>query len=381
MLQKIFSSKIFFLLFVFVPLFPSQLKFRNSNHPIEDSQYSKIVLLTGAAGFIGSNFLKYAYDKYPAYKFLVLDALTYAGNLNNIPNCIKDSSRFEFWYGSVTNQDLVNLLMSRATFVIHFAAESHVTRSIFDNKTFIDTDVMGTQVMMDSLVKHKNVERFIHISTSEVYGTADTEPMSENHPLNPRSPYAAAKAGADRLVYAYCCTYNVPALIVRPFNNFGPNQHLEKVIPRFITSLINNKPITVHGDGNSKRDWVFVQDVCSALDKILHIEDFNAIKHEVINLGSGIAISVIEIAKMLLEYFDLPTSYFKFVGDRPGQVATHISSVEKAQKLLGWSVTQSLKDALPEVIEWYKNNKSWWQNLQLMQTVPIQTDAHKIEMQ
>lgn len=350
-------------------------KAQNESH----ENYDKVVFLTGAAGFIGSNFLKYMFDKYPTYKFLVLDLLTYAGNINNIPLNIRKSPRFEFWYGSVTNQGLVNMLMARSNFVVHFAAESHVTRSIFDNKTFIETDVMGTQVMMETLVRNNNVERFIHISTSEVYGTAEAEPMSEDHPLNPRSPYAAAKAGADRLVYAYCCTYDVPAVIVRPFNNFGPNQHLEKLIPRFITSLIKNEQLTIHGDGSAKRDWVYVLDVCKALDTILHMQDFNSIKHQVFNIGSGQAISVLEIAQMLLDYFQLPSTYLKFIGDRPGQVNCHISSTEKAATLLGWKAEHSLKDALPELVDWYKKNASWWENLELLQYVPVNTGS-KIEM-
>jgi dTDP-glucose 4,6-dehydratase len=340
----------------------------------------KTVLLTGAAGFIGSNFLKYMFDKYPSYNFIVLDALTYAGNMNNIPKYIKDSPRFAFWYGSVTNYSLVEQLTAQAHFIVHFAAESHVTRSLFDNKSFIDTDVMGTQIMMDALVKHKNVERFIHISTSEVYGTAQTEPMAECHPLNPRSPYAAAKVGADRLVYSYCCAYDVPAVIIRPFNNFGPNQHPEKVIPRFITSLLKDEPLTIHGDGTAKRDWVYVLDVCRGLDLVLHHENFDAIKHQVINFGSGTAISVIEIAKMLLEYFELPDSYLKFIGDRPGQVQTHIAATQKAENLLGWKVEKSLKDTLGEVIEWYRSNETWWENSEFIKLVPINTGNNKLEM-
>lgn len=350
------------------------------SYPHAQTKKSKTVLLTGAAGFIGSNFLNYMFSKYPTYKFLVLDALTYAGNLENIPQNIKESPRFEFWYGSVTNQSLVDQLMVRANLVVHFAAESHVTRSLFDNKTFIDTDVMGTQVLMDALVKHKSIERFIHISTSEVYGTAETEPMTEDHPLNPRSPYAAAKVGADRLVYAYCCAYDIPALIIRPFNNFGPNQHIEKVIPRFITNLLKKQPITVHGNGSAKRDWVYVKDVCKALDIALHLEDFESIKHQVINVGSGKAISVLDIAYMLLDHFNLPESYLTYVGDRPGQVDCHIAYTEKAEKLLGWKVENSLADALPEVIEWYKNNQAWWNNYELMRHIPIVTKNNIIEM-
>jgi len=215
----------------------------------------KKILVTGGAGFIGSNFVEYLFERYPETHIIVLDALTYAGNPQNFPAKIKNSKRFEFWYGNVLNDDLVNELMGRVDIVVHFAAESHVARSIYDNKIFYMTDVMGTQVVANSVLKnYRNVERFIHISTSEVYGTARANPMDEEHPLKPMSPYASAKAGADRLVYSYWATYDIPAIIVRPFNQYGPKQHLEKVISRFITSALKNEPMTVHGDGSARRD-------------------------------------------------------------------------------------------------------------------------------
>ena len=344
------------------------------------NNYTKVVFLTGAAGFIGSNFLRYMFDKYPNYYFLILDALTYAGNLDNIPDYIKQSPRFEFWYGSVTNQDLVDQLMKQVNFVVHFAAESHVTRSIFDNKQFIETDMMGTQVMMNSLIKHKNVERFIHISTSEVYGTAESDFMDENHSLNPRSPYAAAKTGADRLVFAYCCTYNIPAVIIRPFNNYGPHQHIEKLIPRFITNAIKKEPLTIHGDGSAQRDWIHVLDTSDGIDRALHLDNFTKIKHEVINLGSSIAISVLEIANMIINYFNLPQNYLVFIGDRPGQVSRHIANANKAERLLGWKARYSLETSIAEIIEWYKQNQSWWKKMELIKQVPIQTFNHTIEL-
>ena len=199
----------------------------------------KSILVTGGAGFIGSNFVHYIYNKYPDYRILVLDALTYAGSIRNFPESCYDSGRFEFWYGNVLNADLVNSLVERCDIVVHFAAESHVTRSIFDNKLFFETDVLGTHTIANAVLRHKNtVKLFIHISTSEVYGTAVSDKMTEDHPLNPMSPYAAAKCGADRLVYSYWMTYSIPAVIIRPFNNFGGFQHLEKVIPRFITSRL-----------------------------------------------------------------------------------------------------------------------------------------------
>lgn len=374
----IVMKKLLFLFLLVTCISNVHSKFQYKSVPL-DAQ--KVVFLTGAAGFIGSNFLEYMFDKYPQYHFLVLDALTYAGNIENIPERIRNSSRFSFFYGSVVHYHLVDMLMQQADFVVHFAAESHVTRSICDDTTFFETDVMGTRTMMTALVKHKKkVQRFIHISTSEVLGTAEYDPMDENHPLNPRSPYAAAKAGADRLVYSYCCTYDVPAVIVRPFNNYGPRQHLEKVIPRFITSAINHQPLTIHGDGLQERDWVCTHDICRALDIILHKEDFEPIKHQVIHLGSGIPTSILDIAHIIAQEFNLSDDQLVFIGDRPGQVRRHISSTKKAAALLGWHAQTSLKDGLKQTIAWYKQHQSSWQKLELMKYVPIYTNGETLEM-
>ena len=340
----------------------------------------KNILITGAAGFIGSNFLRYMFDKYPNYNFLILDCLTYAGDLDNIPDYIKLSNRFKFFYGSITNRDLVDALMKQVHFVVHFAAESHVTRSIYDDSIFFETDVIGTRVMMNSLVRHKNIERYIHISTSEVFGTAEQENMTEEHPLNPRTPYAAAKAGADRLVYAYWCTFDLPVVLVRPFNNYGPNQHTEKVIPRFITDAIKGESLTIHGTGNQKRDWVHTKDIARALDKILHKKNFLSIKNQVFNLGSGRPISILEIAKVILKHFNLPETHLRFIGDRPGQVALHVSATEKTKKLLNWEPKIKFEEGLEEVIKWYKENETWWKKREIMKLVPIFTD-NRIELQ
>ena len=197
----------------------------------------KTILVTGGAGFIGSNFVRHWYENHPDDKIIVLDNLTYAGRLQNIENEIhEDRERFEFCLGSVCSIELINSLVEKSDIVVHFAAESHVTRSLFDSRVFFETDVMGTHAVSNAVFKAKDrIERFIHISTSEVYGTALTAPMDENHPLNPCSPYASAKCGADRLVYSFINTYGIPGVILRPFNQYGPYQHLEKVIPRFIT--------------------------------------------------------------------------------------------------------------------------------------------------
>lgn len=340
----------------------------------------KTVLLTGAAGFIGSNLLRHLFSKYPDYHFLVLDSLTYAGNQKNISDGIRSSGRFEFWYGDVTNPYLVYDLMQRSDVVVHLAAETHVARSIFDNTKFFHTDVIGTQTMMNALLKSKRVERFIHISSSEVYGTAMAEPMTEEHLLNPKSPYAGAKAGADRLVSSYWETYDLPALILRPFNNYGPQQHLEKAIPRFITSALKNEPLTIHGAGGSKRDWVYVDDHCDAIDRALHVSDFSSIKNRVINIGTGRAISVLEIAEKILAALGKDRTLLAHIGDRPGQVDTHISSTNAAERLLGWRATTDIDTGLAATIAWYRDHADWWKDLEAMKHVPIMTRGGTIEM-
>jgi dTDP-glucose 4,6-dehydratase len=263
--------------------------------------------------------------------------------------------------------------------VVHFAAETHVARSIFDNRVFFETDVMGTQAVANAVLKYRNkIERFIHISTSEVYGTAAAEPMDEEHPLNPLTPYAAAKAGADRLVYSYVKTYGLPAVLLRPFNNYGAHQHLEKAVPRFITSVILNEPVTIHGDGSAARDWVYVEDVAEAIDAALNA-DINKIRGEVLNVGTGIATSVLDIAKKILKLMGKSESLLCSIPERPGQVDKHISSTEKTRKLLGWKAKTSLDKGLPRTIDWYQENRSWWEPLRWMRTVPILTETGKME--
>lgn len=340
---------------------------------------ARTILITGGAGFIGSCFVRRIFQREPKTNIIVLDALTYAGNQKNFPEKIKHSPRFEFWYGNVNNITLVTELVARADQVVHFAAETHVARSIFDNRIFFETDVLGTQAIANAVLKYKKqIERFIHISTSEVYGTAQEEPMTEEHPLNPLNPYAAAKAGADRLVYSYVKTYEIPAVILRPFNNYGPYQHLEKAVSRFITSAILNEPLTIHGDGSAQRDWIYVEDVAEAIERALNCE-LKKIKGEVINLGTGVATSVLEIAQKILKLMKKSDSLLKFISDRPGQVKKHISSTEKAKRLLGFQAKTSLDQGLAKTISWYQKNRDWWEPLRWMRTVPILTPDNKEE--
>ncbi len=340
----------------------------------------KTILITGGAGFIGSNFVRHLYKKYDDYRLLVVDALTYAGNIQNCPDGAIGSERYEFWYGDVRNGELMDTLVSQSDIVVHMAAESHVTRSIYDNKLFFETDVLGTQTVANAIVKHRDkVERFIHISTSEVYGTALTTAMSEEHPLNPMSPYASAKCGADRLVYSYWATYDIPTVIVRPFNNYGPFQHLEKAVPRFITSCLLREPLTVHGDGSAKRDWIFVEEHCEALDRLLH-SDLEKFRGQVINIGTGTDRSVLEVAEAVLEAMRPHDSQIQFIGDRPGQVFRHTCDTSKLRKLFNWEPKLTFEEGLERTIAFYRDNESWWRPQMWMRHIPIITAAGAKEM-
>jgi dTDP-glucose 4,6-dehydratase len=338
----------------------------------------RTILVTGGAGFIGSNFVRHIFKKYPDYKILVLDALTYAGNLENIPSDIRDSGRFEFWYGNLNNIDLVNDLVGRSDIVVHFAAETHVARSLYLNRVFFITDVLGTQSVANAVLKHiDTVEKFVHISTSEVYGTASYRPMDEEHPLNPTTPYASAKAGADRLVFSYIKSYDIPGVIIRPFNTYGPYQHLEKVIPRFITSAILGEALTIHGNGSASRDWIYVDDTVKAIDIVIH-SPLEKIKGEVFNVGTGISISVRDIAKKIIDIFGLDDTYMVFVEDRFGQVQHHISSTEKAENVLGFKAKVLFDEGLKRTIEWYKENRHFWERQLSMRRVPVKSKRGEI---
>ena len=343
----------------------------------------KTFLVTGGAGFIGSSFVRYLYQKYPDARIRVLDLLTYAGSVENLPVGFSEASgdgRLQFWYGDVRNASLVDTLVEDVDVVVHFAAETHVTRSIYDNHHFFETDVLGTQVVANAVLKHiKRVNRFIHISTSEVYGTALDTTMNEQHALLPMSPYASAKAGADRLVYSYWATYQIPAVIVRPFNQYGPHQHLEKVIPRFITSCLLDEPIRVHGDGSAARDFTYVDDTCRALDCLAHC-DLATVVGEVINLGYGESVSLAELAPMIARKMHKPESLITYVGDRPGQVFRHTADRSKAERLLGWRPEVTFEEGLDRTIAWYVANRAWWEKQLWMREIPIITKSGRREL-
>ncbi len=330
------------------------------------------MLITGGAGFIGSNFLSAVMKRYPRLEVYVLDAMTYAGHPENIAPEIRASPRFHLWYGNICNAELVSDIMDHVDTVVHFAAETHVARSIFDNWVFFQTDVMGTHIIANQVLRHrKRIKRFIHISTSEVYGTAISEPMDEDeHPLMPLSPYASAKCGADRLVYSYWKTYDIPAVIIRPFNQYGPCQHLEKCVPRFVTSALFGEPLTVHGDGSAARDWVFVDDTCRGLVAALEAP-LDALLGEVINMGTGIATDVLTLARNVLDITGASQSLLEFIEDRPGQVDKHIAATDKAARLLKWKATTDLDTGLEKTVEWYRAHEAWWRKQEWMKHVEL----------
>ena len=324
------------------------------------------ILVTGAAGFIGSNFVEYIINN-SDHEVIGLDILNYASDMKNLKNVIDNSNRFNFIQGDISDDQLI--LSIDHEIVVNFAAETHVTRSINNSQSFIYNDVLCTDGLLRSSLYNKKLKQFIHISTSEVYGTCEGKDMSEKHHLNPLSPYAAAKCGADRLAYSYASTYKLPVLIIRPFNNYGPRQHLEKVIPRFITSILQDKPITLHGKGVAKRDFIFVLDTCEALLKV--IDSKKIFSNEVFNLGSENCFSVSEISKKIINYDKTKKTSVVFETDRPGQVDKHICNMKKFNKEFNWLPKTMFDNGLSLTYEWYKKNRSWWENKLSMQKIRI----------
>lgn len=341
----------------------------------------RTILVTGGAGFIGSNLVYYLAEKYPDDRVVVLDALTYAGSTENLPASmyLGKSPNLHFWYGNVCNGAIVETLVQEADVVIHLAAETHVTRSIYDSLLFFQTDVIGTQTIANAILKARGkVKRFIHVSSSEVYGTAQSEMMDESHPLEPMSPYASAKCGADRLVFSYWATYRIPAVIVRPFNNYGPRQHLEKVVPRFITSVLLDEPMSVHGTGQSARDFLYVEDTCSGIDALMSAPA-ELVEGEVFNLASGEHRNIHSIACDIVDLMNSNRDRIKSAGERPGQVIRHTGDWSKIKRTLKWAPKISWEVGLKKTIQWYEDNRASWSKQLFMRRIPIITASGKME--
>ena len=314
------------------------------------------ILVTGGAGFIGSNFVRYMLNKYPDYRVIVLDALTYAGNRENLADLEKDP-RFLFYHGSIGDEEVVDNLMSNVDAVVNFAAETHVDRSIHEAGTFIETDIRGTFVLLEAAKKH-GIERFLHISTDEVYGSIENGSFKETDPLMPNSPYSASKAGGDLLVRSYFKTYGLPVLITRSSNNYGPYQYPEKLIPLFVTNAIDDQPLPLYGDGKNVRDWIYVEDNCSGIDLVLHKGEIG----EIYNIGAGNERENIYITNFILDYLGKPKSLIKHVTDRPGHDRRYSVDTSKI-RALGWEPKWTLDEGLKHTIVWYAENETWWRHI------------------
>jgi len=314
------------------------------------------ILVTGGAGFIGSNFCRYMLDKYPDYSILVLDALTYAGNLDNLAD-LQGNPRFEFVHGDIRDKETVENLMRKVDAVVNFAAETHVDRSIADPGSFVLTDAYGVFILLEASKKF-GIERFVHISTDEVYGTIQEGSFEEGDPLQPNSPYSASKAGGELLARSYFVTYGLPVVVTRGSNNFGPYQYPEKLIPLFITNALENKPLPVYGDGRQVRDWIYVLDHCEGVDVALHqCEPGNAY-----NIGGGNERTNIHITKAILSLLGKPESLIQYVADRPGHDRRYSLTCEKLAAL-GWTPRHNFDEALENTVKWYVENEGWWRKI------------------
>ena len=313
-------------------------------------------LITGGAGFIGSNFIHYLLNKYSDIEIINLDKLTYAGNLDNLRD-VEDDPRYQFVKGDICDATVVNPLVKACDVVVNFAAESHVDRSIGKPDDFIRTDIFGAFVLLEAARQH-GVKRFIQISTDEVYGSTLGEPFKETDPLMPSSPYSASKAGADRLAYSYFVTYDLPVIITRCSNNFGPYQYPEKLIPLFITNALEDKKLPVYGDGQNVRDWIYVMDHCEALDLVVN-EGKNG---EVYNIAAGNEKPNLFVTHLILEYLQKPKDLIVFVQDRLGHDRRYALNWEKIHAL-GWQPRYDFEQAIENTIQWYVDNRWWWEKI------------------
>lgn len=316
------------------------------------------LLVTGGLGFIGSNFIRYMHKEHPEYSITNFDKITYAGNPENLTD-FENDSRYLFIKGDICDPHAVEQAFSRHSFdvVVHFAAESHVDRSIADASDFVTTNVLGTQTLLDAALRHK-ISRFIHISTDEVYGSTATGSFKETDILTPSSPYSASKAGSDLIARAFFITHGLPVIVTRCTNNFGPYQYPEKLIPYFVTNLLRGKKVPVYGTGKNVRDWIYVTDHCRAIDFILR----SGTPGEIYNIGGDNERTNLEITSGILKILGKDTSSIEFVKDRPGHDWRYSLDSSKLRSM-GWKPRATFEEALRETVDWYVHNEGWWQPL------------------
>jgi dTDP-glucose 4,6-dehydratase len=316
------------------------------------------VLVTGGAGFIGSTFVRMLLAADPSVRVTVLDKLTYAGNPSTLAfQGISENPRFRFVKGDIADADCVRAVMPRATHVVNFAAETHVDRSIGDPGNFIRTDVYGVYVLLEE-ARRIGAQRVLHISTDEVYGEVMEGAAREDAPLVPRNPYAASKAGGERLAYSYFATHDVPVVITRCSNNYGPFQYPEKMIPLFVTNALEGEPLPVYGTGRNVRDWIHVEDHCSALLALLRAP---GVEGEVFNVAGGNERSVLEIAAVLLDELGKPASLLQHVTDRPGHDRRYAIDDAKLRARTGWAPSRPFEEGLRATVRWYRDTRAWWE--------------------
>ncbi|MBE3114215.1 MAG: dTDP-glucose 4,6-dehydratase [Actinobacteria bacterium] len=317
------------------------------------------MLITGGAGFIGSNFIHYIARKYPEYKIINLDKLTYAGNLENLRD-IENNPNYKFIKGDIADRKIIDEIFKSRNIdaIINFAAESHVDRSIEDPGVFIQTDIYGTYVLLEAVKKY-NSSIFLQISTDEVYGSITDGSFREDDPLKPNSPYSASKAGAEMIVRSFYKTYKTPVIITRTSNNFGPYQYPEKLIPLFVTNLIDDIKVPLYGDGMNVRDWIYVEDNCAALDLILHKGEVG----EVYNIGAGNEKPNIWITKKIIEILGKSEDMIEPVTDRLGHDRRYSVDCSKIKKEFGWNARYDFEEALEKTVRWYMGNEDWWSPL------------------
>jgi dTDP-glucose 4,6-dehydratase len=314
------------------------------------------ILVTGGAGFIGSNFTRMLVKKYPNDKIINLDKLTYCGNLDNLKS-IEKNSNYKFIKGDITNLKLMKKITKDIDIIYHFAAESHVDNSIKDPFVFTKSNVLGTHMLLEAARINK-VKKFIHISTDEVYGSIEKGSFTETDILKPNSPYSSSKAGAELLARSYYKTFNLPVIVTRSSNNFGPYQYPEKLIPLFVTNLIENKKVPVYGTGMNVRDWIYVTDNCEAIEFVANKGKIG----EIYNIGGGNEVPNLEITKTILKEMNKDESYIEYVKDRLGHDFRYSLDCTKLNSL-GWKPRFNFKEAMKETINWYKNNEKWWKKL------------------
>ncbi|MEZ5064383.1 MAG: dTDP-glucose 4,6-dehydratase [bacterium] len=317
------------------------------------------ILVTGGAGFIGSNFVRHVMAKDPSLEVVVLDKMTYAGNLENLTE-VSSQSRFSFVKGDICDEKIVRSTMKGCDIVLNFAAETHVDRSIGDPGSFVTTDMYGAYVLLEA-AKDLGVARFVQISTDEVYGERMESPATEESALMPRNPYAASKAGGDRLAFSYWATYGTPVVITRCSNNYGPNQYPEKLIPLFTTNAIDDQALPVYGSGQNIRDWIHVRDHAEALDVLMRAGD--DVNGEVFNVCAENALAVLDITAKILEALGKPASLIRHVKDRQGHDRRYWLTAAKLRERLGWELKYTFETGIAETVKWYAENEAWWRKI------------------